>query len=41
VVHPWELLDEELPREPHDRPVHAVMTAEAGVVEVGAGRQAP
>ena len=41
VVHPWELLDEELPSEPHDRRVHAVMTAELGVVELGAGRQAP
>jgi 5-formyltetrahydrofolate cyclo-ligase len=36
VVHPWELLDEELPRESHDRPVHAVMAAELGVVVVGA-----
>lgn len=37
VVHPWELLDEDLPSEPHDRRVHAVMTAETGVVEVGPG----
>lgn len=37
VVHPWELLDEELPSEPHDRRVHAAMTAELGVVELGAG----
>jgi 5-formyltetrahydrofolate cyclo-ligase len=31
VVHPWEVLAEELPREPHDRPVHAVLTADTGV----------
>jgi 5-formyltetrahydrofolate cyclo-ligase len=35
VVHPWELLDEDLPSEPHDRSVQAVMAAEIGVVEVG------
>jgi 5-formyltetrahydrofolate cyclo-ligase len=35
VVHPWEVLDEELPREPHDRRVHAVMAAELGVINVG------
>jgi len=35
VVHPWEVLDEELPSEPHDRRVHAVMAAEVGVVDVG------
>lgn len=35
VVHPWELLDEELPSEPHDRRVHAVMAAELGVQELG------
>ena len=35
VVHPWELLDEELPREEHDRPVHAAITAETGVTHVG------
>jgi 5-formyltetrahydrofolate cyclo-ligase len=35
VVHPWELLDEELPSEEHDRPVHAVITAETGVTHVG------
>ena len=35
VVHPWELLDEELPSEPHDRRVHAAMAAEVGVVDVG------
>ena len=34
VVHPWEVLDEELPSEPHDRRVHAVMAAEVGVVDV-------
>jgi 5-formyltetrahydrofolate cyclo-ligase len=34
VVHPWEVLDEELPSESHDRPVHAVMAAGLGVVEL-------
>ena len=34
VVHPWEVLDEELPREPHDRPVEAAIAAEAGVTEL-------
>ena len=34
VVHPWELLDEELPSEPHDRRVHAVMAAGTGVTEL-------
>ena len=34
VVHPWELLDEELPSEPHDRPVHAVMAADMGVTDL-------
>jgi 5-formyltetrahydrofolate cyclo-ligase len=28
LVHPWEVRDEELPREPHDLPVPEVMTAE-------------
>jgi 5-formyltetrahydrofolate cyclo-ligase len=37
VVHPWELLEEDLPSEAHDRPVNAVMAAEHGVVDVGAG----
>ncbi|NYG07319.1 5-formyltetrahydrofolate cyclo-ligase [Phycicoccus badiiscoriae] len=41
VVHPWELLDEDLPTEPHDRTVHAVMAVGPGVVEVGRGLQAP
>jgi 5-formyltetrahydrofolate cyclo-ligase len=27
VVHPWEIRDEELPREPHDLPVREVITA--------------
>jgi 5-formyltetrahydrofolate cyclo-ligase len=40
VVHPWEVLDEELPREPHDRPVHAVMAAGVGVIDLEP-RQAP
>lgn len=35
VVHPWEVLDEELPSEPHDRHVHAVVAAEVGVLELG------
>jgi 5-formyltetrahydrofolate cyclo-ligase len=35
VVHPWEMLDEELPSEPHDRRVHAVMAAETGVSQLG------
>jgi 5-formyltetrahydrofolate cyclo-ligase len=35
VVHPWELLDEALPNEPHDRPVHAAMAAEVGVRDLG------
>jgi 5-formyltetrahydrofolate cyclo-ligase len=37
VVHPWELLDEELPSEPHDRRVHAVMAAEVGVTDLAPG----
>ncbi len=35
VVHPWEMLVEELPSESHDRRVHAVMAAELGVRELG------
>ncbi|KRF28577.1 5-formyltetrahydrofolate cyclo-ligase [Phycicoccus sp. Soil802] len=35
VVHPWEVLDEELPREPHDRPVHSAITADSGVTPFG------
>jgi 5-formyltetrahydrofolate cyclo-ligase len=35
VVHPWELVDEPLPRDEHDRVVDAVVTAELGVVELG------
>jgi 5-formyltetrahydrofolate cyclo-ligase len=31
VVHPWEVTDEVLPAEPHDRPVDAVMAAGLGV----------
>jgi 5-formyltetrahydrofolate cyclo-ligase len=30
VVHPWEVLTEPLPREPHDQPVDAVITADGG-----------
>ena len=36
VVHPWELLDEDLPSEAHDRTVDALMAAELGVIDVGA-----
>ena len=35
VVHPWEVLDEELPREEHDRPVHAAITADSGMTPFG------
>jgi 5-formyltetrahydrofolate cyclo-ligase len=35
VVHPWEVVEEALPSEEHDRAVHAVITAEHGVVELG------
>ena len=31
VVHPWELIDEPLPHEPHDRPVDAGVAAGEGV----------
>lgn len=31
VVHPWEVTDEDLPAEPHDHPVDAVMAAGLGV----------
>ena len=31
VVHPWEVLALDLPREPHDRPVDAVMAAGIGL----------
>jgi 5-formyltetrahydrofolate cyclo-ligase len=34
VVHPWELLDDALPSEPHDRPVHTVIAAGLGVVDL-------
>lgn len=34
VVHPWEVLDEKLPREPHDRPVDAAIAADSGVTHV-------
>lgn len=34
VVHPWELLDEELPHEPHDRPMDAVVAAGLGVIDL-------
>jgi len=35
LVHPWEVRDEPLPRDAHDQPVHAVITAQDGVVELG------
>lgn len=38
VVHPWEVLDEELPREPHDRPVGAAIAAGLGVIDLTPGR---
>ena len=31
VVYPWEVTDDDLPTEPHDRPVDAVMAAGLGV----------
>jgi 5-formyltetrahydrofolate cyclo-ligase len=31
IVHPWEVLDEDLPREAHDQPVHAVIAAGEGL----------
>ncbi len=38
VVHPWEVvLDRDLPREPHDRPVDAVIAAGAGLRRLPAG----
>ena len=40
VVHPWEVLDDELPREQHDRSMHAVMSAGLGVIDLRP-RQAP
>ncbi|WP_195908175.1 5-formyltetrahydrofolate cyclo-ligase [Nostocoides sp. HKS02] len=36
VVHPWEVLDEPLPHDAHDRPVDAVMAAGLGVRHLGA-----
>ena len=34
VVHQWEVLEEELPREEHDRPVHAAIAAGLGIVRM-------
>jgi 5-formyltetrahydrofolate cyclo-ligase len=34
LVHPWEVLDEALPAEPHDHPVDAALTAEQGLVRL-------
>lgn len=35
VVHPWEVLEEDLPQEPHDRPVDAVIAAGVGLRRLG------
>lgn len=40
VVHPWEVLDEALPHDAHDRRVHAAMAAGLGVVQLGTGLDA-
>jgi 5-formyltetrahydrofolate cyclo-ligase len=37
VVHPWEVLEEPLPREEHDRLVDAVIAAGLGLRRLGAG----
>jgi 5-formyltetrahydrofolate cyclo-ligase len=37
VVHPWEVLDEELPHEEHDRPVNAAIAAGLGVLDLRPG----
>ena len=34
VVHPWEVLDEELPSDEHDRPVQAAIAADLGVIDL-------
>ena len=39
VVHPWEVLNEELPREEHDRPVNAAIAADLGVVDLEPARR--
>jgi len=36
VVHPWEVLEEPLPREEHDRAVEAVIAAGMGLRRLGA-----
>jgi 5-formyltetrahydrofolate cyclo-ligase len=38
LLYDGELLDEDLPREPHDRPVSAVITPALGLVPLPAGR---
>lgn len=38
LVHPWELRDDELPREAHDLPVPEVLTAEGQVRSLGRAR---
>jgi 5-formyltetrahydrofolate cyclo-ligase len=34
VVHPWEVLDDDLPHEEHDQPVHAAIAAGLGVLDL-------
>ena len=36
IVHPWEVLDEPLPHDAHDRPVDAVIAAGIGLRRLGA-----
>jgi 5-formyltetrahydrofolate cyclo-ligase len=38
LVHPWEVRDDELPREEHDLPVPEVLTAETAVRSLGRAR---
>jgi 5-formyltetrahydrofolate cyclo-ligase len=35
LVHPWEVRDEQLPREAHDLPVAEVITADGPVRSLG------
>jgi len=41
IVHPWELLDEPLPRDSHDRAVDAVISAGAGLRSLATGSDTP
>ncbi len=41
VVHPWEVLTQDLPREPHDRPVDAVMAAGIGLRHLRSAQSGP